>query len=64
MKENLDLVEYASTTDIDALGSQRERANRAIVVRFVERNHHAMVISMQRSMQREIENVYTVDMYN
>ena len=62
-RENPDLVENVSTADIDVLRCQR-RADGAIVERCAERNHHDMVMSMQKSMHREIENPYMVDAYD
>ena len=41
-----------------------ERADRAIIVRFAERNHHDKVMSMQRNMHIELGNPYTVDSYD
>ena len=63
MRENPDLVENVSTTD-ERCTRMSERADRAIVVRHAERNHHDMVMSMQRSTRREIENLYMVDAYD
>ena len=59
-KKNPDLVEYIGTTDYECAWKP-ERADRGIVVRHAERNRHDRVISMQRSMHRDIENLYTVD---
>ena len=41
-----------------------ERADRAIVVRYAERNHYNTVMSMQRSMHIELGNPYTVGAYD
>ena len=41
-----------------------ERANGAIIERHAERNHHNIVMSMQKSIYKEIENLYMVDVYN
>ena len=41
-----------------------ERADRAIVVRYAERKHHDIVMSMQRSTHIKLGNLYMVDAYN
>ena len=45
--KNPDLVENISTADVDVLGHQK--ADRAILERCTKRNHHDMVISIQRA---------------
>ena len=45
--ENPDLVENISTTDVDVLRCQK--AERVIVERCSERNHHNIVMSMQKA---------------
>ena len=60
--KNPDLVENVNTADVDMLGCQK--ADRAIIERRAKRNHHNTVMSMQKSMHRERENLYTVDAYD
>ena len=57
-----DLVENVNTADVDVLRCQK--ANGAIIERCAERNHHDIVMSMQKSMHRERENPYIVDVYD
>ena len=55
-RENPDLVENVSTADVDMLRCQN--ADGAIIERHAERNHHTMVMSMQKIMYREREKIH------
>ena len=61
-EKNPDLVEYISTTDLDALRSQSEL--KSYKSKIHRENHYDIVMSTQRSTHREIGNLYMVDAYD
>ena len=52
-RENLDLVEKVSAADVDML--RHQKADRVIIERYADRNHHDIVTSMQKHAEREKE---------